>query len=76
LRTWNMTFKAGADYLGDLTAFGFPEGPDGDKTIREAAPDAWRRLGSRFMAEWRASSGEGVPWALEAYGEPGGGDAD
>lgn len=65
-RAWQMFFKAGHDYLGDLRPFGI----ESDKEAGTAAPDAWRRFGRAFMADWLAHPSTRVPWAISNLGEP------
>jgi hypothetical protein len=65
LAAWSMLFEGGHDYFN---ALGFGYGNDAE--AREAAPDAWRRLGAAFLAARPENAGRAVPWALDALGEP------
>jgi hypothetical protein len=65
LEAWSMLFECGYDYFNNL-GFGY----GGDAVAREAAPEAWRRLGSAFLASRPANAPRAVPWALETLGEP------
>jgi hypothetical protein len=38
--------------------------------IDDQVEAAWRRLGQRFMVQWRAGNERRVPWALREFGEP------
>ena len=69
VRAWADLFTTGRDYFGDLTPLGFPGG-DGDRAARDAAGQAWARLGAAFMATWRPTSTRQTPWALDRFGEP------
>ena len=51
----------GRDYFHDLSRGGLKE---------QEAESAWRRLGDRFMREWRSDYGAKEPWALREFGEP------
>jgi hypothetical protein len=67
LEAWSMMFECGYDYFNDL---GFGSGGDGDDVAREAAPEAWARLGAAFLANRPANASRTVPWALETLGPP------
>lgn len=67
LAAWSGVFECEYDFFGDLEDFGI----SGDKAVREAAPEAWQRLGAEFMAGWKPTQVRETPWALEEFGEPG-----
>jgi len=60
----------GADYLDELGDFGFST----EAAKLAAAPEAWRRMGSDYMARWDQMSplekSRDTPWALEQFGTP------
>jgi hypothetical protein len=77
LDAWRDVFDSGFDLFGDaeeLTGLVEPchirfdaDRAEGERLWREAASDAWARLGGLFLTDWR---GDGVPWAAEQFGRP------
>ncbi|MDG1117227.1 MAG: hypothetical protein P8N72_08875 [Flavimaricola sp.] len=75
---WDMMFKSGHDYFGDLDPLGLPNRlrlPIDDRMAAEAAWDeatreAWGMYGAAYLRQWREYRSEKAPWALETYGEP------
>ena len=67
LAAWNLTFTCGCDFFGQLADEWDFKTPD---EVAAAAPNAWQRLGARFLAEWRPSVHRDEPWALEEFGPP------
>lgn len=43
-----------------------------DRAAYRLAGEAWQSVGDAFMASWLPTTPGRVPWALEAFGEPGG----
>jgi hypothetical protein len=68
VRAWAELFEVGYDFFGDLEPLGFDGRQDSDRAAREAAPEAWRRLGAAFLAQRELTAK--VPWALEQFGMP------
>jgi hypothetical protein len=70
LKAWDMMFSCGYDFFSSLEDLGYRN----EAEARAAAPEAWKRLGRAFLAEYD-DSGEraihGVPWAEEQFGVPG-----
>jgi hypothetical protein len=67
LSAWRIFFSAGADHLKDLRPYGIKS----DAEAREAAPEAWRRLGEAFMAtQGKRSEYSLPPWGLDQFGKP------
>ena len=67
-KAWQMTFRTGYDYLGDLRAIGI------DMRLSERTPEnielarrAWRRFGAEFMVDHSRAE---RCWALLEFGEP------
>ena len=50
LAAWSMTFQCGTDYLQELPRIGVPT-DNYSRPDLAVAEDAWRRLGTRFLAE-------------------------
>jgi len=77
LPAWSMTFLAGHDYFDELSTIGVATDEYG-RPNRQEAEAAWHRLGALFLAEHAAEQArerhpiESEPWALEAFGVPGG----
>ncbi len=46
LKAWGMMFTCGHDYFNDLAILGIPRTHDAP---RQAAEEAWERLGSEFL---------------------------
>ena len=69
VRAWADLFETGRDYFSALAPLGFPGG-DGDRAARDAAGEAWGRLGRAFMATWQPTGARATPWALDQFGEP------
>jgi hypothetical protein len=70
LKAWSMTFACGCDYFDDRPRIGVPMDSTGSRPDREAAQDAWRHLGERFLAE--PQDPHLTPsWALREFGQPG-----
>ena len=82
MEAWSMMFECGHDWFGDLEPFGFG-GRDYDEEARDAAPQAWARLGELFLERREPTPFDtrpvpphlvGVvskkPWALYEFGEP------
>ena len=78
-QAWSDAFMTGYDFFGALQEFGVidptgqivpvEEKPAARARFRNAAADAWRRFGSRFMAEWEPTDTHALPWAAEQFGE-------
>lgn len=69
VEAWAATFAGGWDVFGDLRPFGLGT----PAAIREAAPDAWRRLGRLYIDRDLGAdfnSGTGGSWALTKFGQP------
>jgi hypothetical protein len=60
---WRWMFEVGTDYPGDLKFSSHEE-------ALAAAPDAWRRFGSAFLASRPENFARDIPWALKEFGEP------
>ncbi len=54
LRAWQMIFASGTD----------------DGELKQAARDAWRRLGVLFMRDWKPDAARSRPWAFNLFGDP------
>lgn len=76
LDAWRSVFESGHDFFGDASALAGIAEPvwldpadraEGERVWREAAQQAWRRLGAAFLATY---AGEGEPWALQVFGRP------
>jgi hypothetical protein len=67
LKAWSMVFACGADYLHDLPRIGVTT--DGFSPDREAAEEAWHRLGRRFLAEPQEPHLTPA-WAFKEFGGP------
>jgi hypothetical protein len=68
-KAWETMFECGYDFFDELEPFGFASEED----AKASAQDAWKRLGVRFMEQWRAkphSSARATPWAFDQFGEP------
>ncbi len=63
LAAWSVMFEYGRDYFLDL---GFPN----EAAALKAAPEAWGRLGHRFLDDRPETAARAMPWALETFGEP------
>ena len=64
---WSTLFETGFDFFDDL---GFGHGSDATPAAREAAREAWQRLGRAYLALDRHNPAVPVPWAIETFGEP------
>lgn len=73
LNAWRMTFEGGFDFLSALPRIGVAI-DDKHRPPSDTAREAWRRLGSAFLASRADQPGE--PWALAAFGSPGEGKGD
>ena len=66
---WYAYFAWQRDYFGDLHRRGLTV-----EEMEAQAEDAWRRLGKRFLMQWRIDEGDRreprEPWALEQFGGP------
>ena len=70
LKAWSDLFECGYDFFGDLEPYGFPGG-DACAAAREAARDAWQRMGVAFMETWKpVPNSREQPWALDQFGPP------
>jgi hypothetical protein len=77
LEAWRCLFETGCDFFGDaaeLTGLLEPvhvrfddQRAEAERRWREAAQDAWHRLGAAFLANWTE---EGEPWAVREFGTP------
>lgn len=77
---WDMKFKSGHDYFGDLGPLGLyhparlPVDDDARMAVEaawdEATREAWRMYGAAYMRDWQPEPGMETPWALDTYGEP------
>ena len=65
LRAWDAYFSFGRDFFRGLQRAGLTE-----EEMQKAAPDAWRRLGARFMQTWQGDIHRPMPWAWEQFGNP------
>lgn len=85
---WDMMFKSGHDFFGDLDPLGLPHPtrlpvePEARMAAKaaldKATREAWGMYGAAFMRDWHPEPGMETPWALDTYGEPetkGGGNA-
>ncbi len=66
VEAWATAFATGWDFFGDLKPFGL----ETYDQIREAAPEAWKRLGRIFLDRRMGDDFNGPNWALEQIGEP------
>ena len=66
LEAWDSYFESGIDLFSDLPALGITTREE----ARTAAPDAWARLGARFLKQRKPDAHRPVPWALRELGEP------
>lgn len=84
---WDMMFKSGCDFFGDLDPLGLPDPsrlPVDGRNVAKAAWDkatreAWGVYGPAYMRDWKPEPGMETPWALDTYGPPdaeGGGNAN
>jgi hypothetical protein len=48
-KAWETKFQTGYDFFHDLSRLGLTQ-----QEIEDQAEAAWRRLGPRFMEQWRA----------------------
>lgn len=66
LAVWDMFFESGVDHFHQLPELGI--------TTREeahaAAPEAWARLGARFLERREPDKHRPEPWALRELGAP------
>ena len=76
LAAWRETFTHGHDFFGDASDYtgltepvhvSLEDRPGAARKWREAASEAWQRVGPAFLAEW---TNEDQPWALQEFGEP------
>lgn len=80
LEAWSGLFDCGYDYFDELDGWGdWPSTDSADQTKRDAAREAWQRLGGEYMAKVRerrltaprpAGWPEKEPWAFIEFGEP------
>jgi hypothetical protein len=63
---WSSVFGSGRDFFGELPSLGVSAGPGG-VVDREAAREAWHRLGAAYMDDPINGCD---PWALREFGEP------
>ena len=62
---WSMLFETSFDYF-DALGFGHAN----EASARDAAPEAWQRLGAQFLANRSENAAREIPWALEQFGSP------
>jgi hypothetical protein len=65
LSAWATAFECEFDFFGDLDDIGID-----DSEVGRAMPEAWRRLGVAFMAQWQPTPARSLPWAFEQFGDP------
>ena len=66
---WEMIFRTGRDYFGDLRRFGTVEMIGLGVVSRADAAEAWARLGAYFMANYQPEP-DRQPWAVVQFGFP------
>lgn len=68
VKAWAAAFQGHFTHFGELEDMGVETDAYG-RPDRAEAEDAWRRLGTLFLAEHRDAA-LGEPWALTEFGEP------
>ena len=62
---WSGLFLGGIDFFGEAHELGLEMSPNG-AVPHDAAREAWRIHGTRYLAEHPGDA----PWALREFGEP------
>ncbi|NHT75089.1 hypothetical protein G8E10_04870 [Rhizobiaceae bacterium CRRU44] len=70
LETWELYLECGTDYFDDLADAGIA--PKGERPSDDIARAAWLAYADELLDRWRSSRHveQGVPWALERFGDP------
>ncbi|CAN7517042.1 hypothetical protein [Mesorhizobium caraganae] len=66
IAAWSDVFTCEFDFFNDLEPFGLFT----DEEVKAAAPEAWQRLGTAFLASWTPTDTRETPWALDEFGRP------